>query len=255
MLIFNELPEDVLLEILTLVPASDLILRCRRVCSLWKDLVDSPTLWKTKCQRMGYISKNHKRNPKDWKIYYHICSKKRNLLKNTCALEAFEFWKIEQNEGDKWKVEDMPGAHGQDFPVEQVTKYFVTSYGPCKKSQLIDLKQRGYHPKLMDLFQPDIVIKDWFAPRMDCGSTYEILVRLLSKNKKTLREYCPDPVIMEQWSEANWQQMTYTFRNYGAGVRYIYFQHGGKDTQYWAGWYGVRVTNSSITIEPENLSA
>lgn len=45
-------------------------------------------------------------------------------------------------------------------------------------------------------------------------------------------------------------QVSHTFSNYPPGVRYIWFQHGGVDTHYWAGWYGPRVTNSSITIGP-----
>ncbi|KAM4703317.1 F-box only protein 6-like [Rhinophrynus dorsalis] len=255
MLNINHLSEDALLEVLSLVPALDLISNCRLVCSLWRSIIDSSTLWKTKCQQMGYISKDCKKIPHDWKKFYYICSKKSNLLKNTCAEESFKSWKIEQSGGQEWKIEDLPGDHGQDFPDEQVKKYFVTSYGLCKKSQLIDLKKMGYSAQLMDIVQPDIVIKDWFAPRRDCGSRYEILVRLLSNKKKKIMEFCPKPVFMEQWSEANWQQMTHTFSNYGPGVRYIYFQHGGQDTQFWAGWYGVRVTNSSVTIEPEDLSA
>lgn len=46
------------------------------------------------------------------------------------------------------------------------------------------------------------------------------------------------------------RQVSHTFSNYPPGVRYIWFQHGGVDTHYWAGWYGPRVTNSSITIGP-----
>lgn len=46
-------------------------------------------------------------------------------------------------------------------------------------------------------------------------------------------------------------QVSYTFSDYPPGVRHILFQHGGKDTQFWAGWYGPRVTNSSIVISPK----
>lgn len=49
-------------------------------------------------------------------------------------------------------------------------------------------------------------------------------------------------------------QISHTFQNYPKGVRHIYFEHGGKDTQFWAGWYGIRVTNSSITIGPQTSS-
>lgn len=45
-------------------------------------------------------------------------------------------------------------------------------------------------------------------------------------------------------------QMIHVFRDYGPGVRYIRFAHGGKDTQFWAGWYGIRVTDSSVEICP-----
>lgn len=43
-------------------------------------------------------------------------------------------------------------------------------------------------------------------------------------------------------------QISHTFSNYPPGVRHILFQHGGKDTQFWKGWYGPRVTNSSIIV-------
>ncbi|XP_075046313.1 F-box only protein 44-like [Mixophyes fleayi] len=248
------LPEDVLLKILSYVPAPGLIHRCRLVCTLWRDIVDSQTLWKIKCQQSGYIAKNCLKHPKDWKHFYYISSLKQNLLKNPLALEGFQFWNIELNGGDQWAVEDLADDSGLIFKDENVTKYFVTSYETCKKSQLIDLKKMGYGEQFMDLVQPDIVIRDWFSARIDCGCQYEVLVRLLSKKKRLLKEFKPDPVIMEQWSEGLWQQMTHTFSNYGRGVRFIYFQHGGRDTQFWAGWYGVRVTNSSITLEPEDLT-
>ncbi|XP_069804088.1 F-box only protein 44-like [Dendropsophus ebraccatus] len=249
------LPEEVLLQILSLVPAGDLIRRCSLVCTLWRDIINSPTLWKIKCHNMGYISKDCQRTPKDWKQFYYLSSKKRNLLKNHCGMDNFKFWKIEQNGGDEWKIEDLPGEHGQELPDKDVTKYFVTSYWPCKKSQLINLKKMGYGKKIMDLVQPDIVIRDWYAARADCGCQYEVFVQLLSERKEPIREYKPEPVTIQQWSDARWHQMTHTFSNYGPGVRYVYFQHGGQDTQFWAGWYGIRVTNSSITIEPEDLRA
>lgn len=44
--------------------------------------------------------------------------------------------------------------------------------------------------------------------------------------------------------------MTHVFKDYGPGVRFIRFTHGGQDTQYWAGWYGIRVINSSVEICP-----
>lgn len=247
------LPEEVLLQILSLVPATDLIRCCSLVCARWRDVTNSPTLWRMKCLDEGYISKESPRNPKDWKQFYYLSSKKQNLLRNPKATDGFSSWSIEKNGGDQWAIEDLPGTHGQDFPDGDVTKYFVTSYEPCKKSQLIDLKKMGYGKKLLDLVQPNIVIRDWYAAREDCGCRYEVHVKLLSEKKKTMKVFKPEPVTINQWSDAKWRQMTHTFSNYGPGVRYVYFQHGGQDTQFWAGWYGVRVTCSSVTVEPEDL--
>ncbi|XP_075459581.1 F-box only protein 6-like [Ascaphus truei] len=253
MLSIDHLPENVLLEVLSLVPARDLIYRCLPVCRLWRDIIDSPTLWKTKCQSKRYIAKDCKRTPRDWKMFYFICQLKRNLLKNPCAEEGFRFWRLDVNEGDQWKVEDLPGDHGKPFPDAQVKKYFVTSYCSCEKSQVIDLKEEGYWQDLLDVSQPEIVIKDWFAARHDCRCQYNVLVQLLAADKTVLHEFSPSAITIEKYNDAMWRQMEHTFRNYGPGVRYIYFQHGGSDTQLWAGWYGVRVTNSCVTIEPEDL--
>ncbi|NWZ92661.1 FBX6 protein, partial [Nesospiza acunhae] len=245
-----DLPEDVLVELLSLLPARELLRTCRLVCSQWRYVVDLNTLWKRKCQRDGFYRQSYDRSISDWKIFYMLCHMKKNLLKNPRAEENFQHWTLDANEGDKWKIEDLPGAHGSHMSDPRIHKYFVTSYGPCFKSQLITLEKEGYWNQLMDEIRPEITVKDWYAARFDCGCRYELTVRLLSKDYIVLEEFRPEPVVIEQWSDAKWREISHTFQNYPAGVRYISFQHGGQDTQYWAGWYGVRVTNSSITIGP-----
>lgn len=119
-----------------------------------------------------------------------------------------------------------------------------------------------------------------YAPRWDCGSQYEICVELLNHSKGIVQTFAPDTITFEQWNDQNWNQvcraimntvafrggaklkddywltdlcsfqLTHVFQNYGPGVRYIRFTHGGRDTQFWAGWYGVRVTDSSVEICP-----
>ncbi|XP_063799952.1 F-box only protein 6-like isoform X2 [Pseudophryne corroboree] len=251
----SDVPEGVLLEILSSVPHRDLILQCRLVCSVWRDVIDSHTLWKMKCQRDGFLPKDWRKNPPDWRMFYVLSYKKRNLLRNPCATDDFNFWHKNEDLGDGWKVETLPGDHGQSFPEESVRKYFVTSYGPCIKSQTIDLTEEGYYGDLMDVMQPAIVIKDWYAARHDCGCRYTLLVQLLSKEHTVIEEFCPEPVVIPQWSDAKWAQVEHTFSSYGPGVRYVHFQHGGQDTQFWAGWFGIRVTNSSVMVDPGNLTA
>lgn len=42
--------------------------------------------------------------------------------------EGFEFWSLDVNGGDEWKVENLSGDQRKEFPNDQVKKYFVTSY-------------------------------------------------------------------------------------------------------------------------------
>ncbi|PNI39689.1 FBXO6 isoform 2, partial [Pan troglodytes] len=215
----NELPENILLELFTHVPARQLLLNCRLVCSLWRDLIDLMTLWKRKCLREGFITEDWDQPVANWKIFYFLRSLHRNLLRNPCAEEDMFAWQIDFNGGDRWKVESLPGAHGTDFPDPKVKKYFVTSYE--------------------------------FAARADCGCTYQLKVQLASADYFVLASFEPPPVTIQQWNNATWTEVSYTFSDYPRGVRYILFQHGGRDTQYWAGWYGPRVTNSSIVVSPK----
>uniref|UniRef100_A0A8C0HGM3 F-box protein 6 n=1 Tax=Buteo japonicus TaxID=224669 RepID=A0A8C0HGM3_9AVES len=201
-----DLPEDVLVELLSLLPAQDLIRTCRLVCTQWRYVVDLTTLWKRKCQREGFYIQNLDRSVSDWKIFYMLCSLKRNLIKNPSAEENFQHWKLDNNEGDKWKIEDLPGTHGKDMPDPKVHKYFVTSYGPCFKSQLITLQKEGYWNQLMDEKRPEIVVKDWYAARFDCGCRYELTVRLLSEDYIVLEEFHPEPVVIEQWNDSLLEQ-------------------------------------------------
>ncbi|XP_037059079.1 uncharacterized protein LOC114709646 isoform X5 [Peromyscus leucopus] len=141
----NELPENILLELFTHIPARQLLLRCRPVCSLWRDLIDLVTLWKRKCLREGFITEDWDQPVADWKIFYFLRSLRRNLLHNPCAeanertkaqrrketclwshspllleLKGFEFWSLDVNGGDEWKVEDLSKDQRKEFPNDQV---------------------------------------------------------------------------------------------------------------------------------------
>ncbi|XP_034551079.1 F-box only protein 6-like [Notolabrus celidotus] len=239
-------PLDILEEIFLNLPPHQVVCVCRLVCHQWKEVADSESMWKERCRREGCFIRDASRIPKDWRLFYFLCKKRRNLLKNPRAEHQMKNWQIIDNGGDKWKAEGVMVQH----PNDAVQNNFVTSYGLCRKMQLIDLEKEGYNPSFMDHFQPDIKISDWYAPRWDCGSEYEISVQLLNRKKKPIQTFAPETIHFQQWNDQKWCQMTHVFRDYGQGVRFIRFTHGGKDTQFWAGWYGIRVTDSSVEICP-----
>ncbi|XP_035237113.1 uncharacterized protein LOC118207545 isoform X5 [Anguilla anguilla] len=245
------LPPPVLEEVFVNVPPKEVVCVCRLVCREWKEVADSAALWREMCRRDRFRPRDITRPPTDWRLFYFLCKKRRNLIKNPSADEGYNGWQILENGGDEWSIEPL----SEYRPEGTATKYFVTSFHTCKKCQLIDLVKEGYSQSFMDEIQPDIVISDWYAARWDCESIYEICVELLSRNKEVIRKFCPEPVYIETPVDENWRQMTHVFRDYGRGVCFVRFCHGGKDQKYWKGWYGIRVTNSSVEICPSADSA
>uniref|UniRef100_A0A8C1KQ96 Zgc:114081 n=1 Tax=Cyprinus carpio TaxID=7962 RepID=A0A8C1KQ96_CYPCA len=236
-----DVPLAVVEEILLNLPAHQVVRVCSLVCREWKELVDSASHWRERCRRERIQPCDASRTPDDWRLFYFITKNRRNLLKNPRAEDKLKGWKIVQNGGDCWVAEE----NRKPFPDETVTKCYVTSYGLCLKQQLIYLKKEGYSDAFMDQLQPHIKISDWYAPRFDCGCQYEICVELLDQRKKPICTFQPEKVFFEQWNDEPWCQMTHVFKDYGPGVRFIRFTHGGVDTQFWSGWFGIRVTNSS----------
>ncbi|XP_073497789.1 F-box only protein 27-like [Phyllobates terribilis] len=245
-------PEEILLLILSFVAAQDLVLRCRLVSRRWRHLVDSPSLWRIKCerdQRREILLAAEMCPDVSWQRLYLKTPFSRNLLRNPFGAEQLKHWEAKHG-GDGWKVEEncsvLDGA--------ERTTCFVTSFGWCRKSQIIDLLQEGLAEHFLDVHQPCICISDWYAGRCDCGCVYKIKVQLLAENKQTvLKEFSLDPEPIPQWNDAHYQEVSYEFRHYGPGVRYVKFDHRGKDTKFWKGWYGARITNSSVTVKCHNL--
>ncbi|XP_018432425.1 PREDICTED: F-box only protein 27-like [Nanorana parkeri] len=248
----DPLPDDVLLLILSHVPARDLVLHCRGVSSRWKYLVDLPTIWRRKFEHMNRTdilrAADMCRNI-PWQRIHVKQPFSRNLVLNPCGTEKLQHWNV-KNGGDGWAVENnycaLEGAESQTC--------FVTSYAWCEKHQVIDLVKEGLWEHFLDVHQPAICISDWYAGRQDCGCAYDIKVQLLAVDKvAVLQEFTKRPDPIPQWNDTTYKQVSHEFRGYGPGVRYVRFIHKGKDLQFWKGWYGARITNSSVTLKCNNI--
>ncbi|XP_048029291.1 F-box only protein 2 isoform X3 [Megalobrama amblycephala] len=121
---------------------------------------------------------------------------------------------------------------------------------PCLKRQLIDLLAEGYDPEHLDIVQPGVNVEDWYCGRTDCGCIYKLTVSLLDEGQEIITEFKPDEVTLDpDCDDCSWRKVSHTFTDYGPGLRFISFEHGGQDTKYWQGWFGVRVTGSSVTVD------
>ncbi|XP_006627711.3 F-box only protein 27 [Lepisosteus oculatus] len=239
-------PEEILVLILSHLPAKTLLSDCQHVCRRWRAIVQSQAFWRFKCQGernaitfyIRYLPTNF-----DWRRFYLKQPFNRNLIRNPCGAERLQHWNV-HNGGDGWIVrtfdhEDLTG----------IKSTFVSSYYWCEKSQTIDLLKEGFWEKILDEYQPEITVNDWFSAHRDCGGEYQMFVQLLGANKhKIIKEYTTDLRTIPVLPFQQWDQITYIFRNYGPGVRYVKFKHIGKDILFWKGHYGAWVTNTSVTI-------
>ncbi|CAI5783051.1 F-box only protein 44-like [Podarcis lilfordi] len=265
----ENLPEHLLLDILSLVPASDLIYNCRLVCSQWRDLVDLPVLWKRKFQK-----RDHDSSPKPL-AFYIFSHLKKNLIKNPDGQDGLDSWEIQTPAEGHWETEELSiedskiisriigiyWKNDEDAPV-QVYKCFAACNGPCSKSQLITLKDEGYWDELMDEARPMIEVKDCIS--REPGSCYKLIVKLLSADSEVLEEHQ-----YEEPSVSMWFPVSHTFENYPQGVRHILFEHKAdkkisllkflypehcpsEDRE--PSWAGMKVLQSSIKLHPPPMA-
>ncbi|XP_032698099.1 F-box only protein 27 isoform X2 [Lontra canadensis] len=219
----SQLPPELLLVVLSHVPPRTLLGCCRQVCRGWRALVDGQALW------LLILARDHgtllplarsclppARAGRPC-LLGRFCERRpigRNLIRNPCGQEGLRKWMV-QHGGDGWVVEvnrsTVPGAPSQTC--------FVSSFR-------------------------------WGA-RHDSGCMYRLLVQLLDANQTVLDKFSAMPVPIQQWNNNVCFQVTHVFSNIKMGVRFVSFEHWGQDTQFWAGHYGARVTNSSVVVRAQ----
>ncbi len=70
-------------------------------------------------------------------------------------------------------------------------------------------------------------------------------VTLLDKNKKPLDHFNSGA---KNAGPGDWQKLEHKFFNYPAGVRFIRFQDGSKDSAGWAGHYGAKMCQPTVKV-------
>uniref|UniRef100_A0A8C1TZK3 Zgc:153722 n=1 Tax=Cyprinus carpio TaxID=7962 RepID=A0A8C1TZK3_CYPCA len=180
--------------------------------AVWKELVDSAAHWRERIQ-----PHNTSRPPGNWLLF----SKLR--IDATCSRipEQKVGWNIIQNGDNCWAAHE----NRRKFLDNKVTKCFVPSYVLRLKQQLIDLKKEGYSAAFMDQLQPQIK-KSEYTVHFDCGSEYQISVKLLDQKKNPISFFQPEK--LNCLCSALFQ-MSHVFKDYGPGVRFIRFTCGGKE--------------------------
>lgn len=150
-------------------------------------------------------------------------------------------WDIIQDGGSGWDTKEADGY-----------RMYITSNELCTKSQTVDLwGDIGYNPSELDL-QPLIQASNFFIGTEPNLSDVAFLnVKLLDENMNVIAEHNSDDIICSNI----WKAEYAVFTNYGTGLRYIYFEHGGIDAENMTGHHGALFDQGQILIDFSNVSS
>jgi|GEM_PF-4103891 len=168
----------------------------------------------------------------------------KNLLLNYDAEHGdLSDWQLTENGGEGWKVFGEPGD-----------RIFQTSYAWNRRVQVVDLYEHGFDAATMAR-SPLILVKEKFR-RSYCPDQYYLKVQLLNEQQVPVAQW--DSGVRTHagpcaWDAPAWEQLQYTFMRYGAGVRYVRWEDGGKDTEGWSGPYGAQLDDAALVVYGDNL--
>ena len=191
----------------------------------------------------------------------------KNLLKNPYGLEGFDYWRlnsISTSDGynynpnnainlyqyyvNNYQRNTISLSSSGQYAIEVdefFGKRFVFSYNMAYKYQVIDLYTENINEAVLAMYRPKIEIHSNYVPLWDLGLSYQIRLKLYDSNFNVLdSKLFSDSVT--RYSTSDWRSFTHVFVNYPNTLRYILFEHGGKELIFWAGYYGPRVRNLTV---------
>uniref|UniRef100_UPI0010A07D4D F-box only protein 50-like n=1 Tax=Podarcis muralis TaxID=64176 RepID=UPI0010A07D4D len=122
----------------------------------------------------------------------------------------------------------------------------------CVKQQHIDLVAEGFWEELLDSYQPNFTVMDWYENSKLADSVYELHVRLLGADRATVLgefHHVAHEARQDRQENKNWHHVSHVFQRYGAGLRYVHFLHKAKEVETPAGFLRTRVTDSSVSAQ------
>ncbi|XP_055269180.1 F-box only protein 27-like [Moschus berezovskii] len=249
----NQLPIEMLREVLSYLPPRMLLRHCRQVCRRWRDLVDGWDLWRS------ILPWKH---PDLWPVIRtclppaddpgpcilgRFCERRpvgRNLLRNPRGLGGFRKWTVLSREDDwteeKENLEVMPRAYMQTS--------FLSSYRRYHKRQVLDLEKEGLWRELLDSGNIEICVSDWRNDRQGIDCIYQLTVHLLDASQAILDHFSPLPFPIRRGRNSVSSRASHVFSSIKKGVRFVSFERHIWDLEFRNEQYGVSLMNSSVIV-------
>jgi len=252
------------------------------VCRKWRDIVQQSTFWKNKLTYENVdVPRNVLHNPElDWRFLSSLSTSnvyQQNLIQNGCGEEVevltihqaielennsddsdspwpdYPHWTVLSSGGQGWTLELL--GNPLDHSLKGLTRNacFSTSYMSCTKEQIVHL---CIPEGVLDRFQPDITVSDYYTKCPGHGAIYELSVYILDGCGRVLGKPFSFRENIDRLESDRWRKVSYTFSQYGVGARYVKFYHGGmtQDMDMEEGWYGAKMTGSTVQVSyPDKL--
>lgn len=247
---FSLLPDELKSIIFSLLSIQELKEVCL-VCREWYDIAMDPGTMEQALVNDGSIEPGLGlgqlfETSLEWRRLREVNPFKGNLLKNPNFSRTTAPWRTT---GD-YTLEG-PEVHGaQPLPVEaecdlSTNKAVVTSYTWFHRSQSINLTRIPKIQKMFDLYKVYVCWSVWIAPRFDCSSVYKSHIEPRNNNYKQPQS----PATLSDVSLAAGTEWEYhTKRVKLDRSSEIVYAEKGKDSQFWAGHYGVKIFNPTIRL-------
>ncbi|KAM8835509.1 F-box only protein 50 [Synchiropus picturatus] len=223
--------------------------------------------WKNKCVEEWALQGAPMPDSVDWKSVYEAKPLGRNLLKNPSPLGLSKDGPPPEPELPDIPMHGPPiSAPDGDFtgwktdteklPVDTsgippgVVICYLPEYSWFTLEQVVDLKAEGLWNELMDGFQPEIKVQDWYEESQVHDQIYELHVKLLAADKTTvIAEHSVSPTEDRSVYSHTWKEVSHVFSGYGPGVRYVHFLHRVKNN-FLRQFYPTLFTGSSVVVKP-----
>jgi len=273
---FSDAPHDVLIEVFKRLSGQEAVV-CSAVCKHWKYVVDSYGFWSQYCKYNDYLADTE--SIQQWQripinLLKKLISKRafnRNLLDDDYSTETpvidkrwSDFNKKRHTSWDTsiFAVESPPNfLHNTDrlFTLDECPESFesclVSSYRIAERFIYVDLAEYGLDSNTLNFLKPTIVATEYYTNRSDCACTYAFSSTLLDKKEVKERQPIHMPatntVTINQWDDEYWRKAEHVFTGYKDDKSVVCLATRGKDGQFWAGNYGVKIAGTSLVVKLE----
>ena len=153
-------------------------------------------------------------------------------------------WTVIANGGSGW-------GHSASGGYDATPGFFITSYVQCRRSQTIDLLAAGATEAELDS-APIIKVSEAISCYLQgAADKYYIKVELRDASNAVIATWNSGTQAAPLTAPTSWTVISGEFKNYGPGVRYIYFEDGGIDGGYWDGPWGTYHDAATVEFVPD----